>query len=117
MWIGQNSISGSSLNLITDWRNNWNQGTFPFLFVSLANYQKPVTCPSESNWAELREAQTRALMLPDTGMALAIDLGEESDIHPKNKQEVGRRLALSALKIGYGKNIVSSGPIYRVRPV
>lgn len=98
--------------LISDWRNNWNQGTFPFLFVSLANYQKPVTYPSESNWAEMREAQTRALKLPDTGMAIAIDLGEESDIHPKNKQEVGRRLALSALKIGYGKNIVSSGPIF-----
>lgn len=100
-------------NLITDWRNNWNQGIFPFLFVSLANYQKPVTCPSESNWAELREAQTRALLLPETGMALAIDLGEESDIHPKNKQEVGRRLALCALKVGYDKNIVFSGPIYQ----
>lgn len=98
--------------LISDWRDSWNQGIFPFLFVSLANYQKPVSSPSESNWAELREAQTRALLLPNTGMALAIDLGEESDIHPKNKQEVGRRLALSALKEGYGKNLVASGPIY-----
>jgi sialate O-acetylesterase len=100
-------------NLITDWRNNWNQGNFPFLFVSLANYQKPVASPSESNWAELREAQSMALTLPNTGMALAIDLGEESDIHPRNKQEVGRRLALSALKISYGKDIVSSGPVYQ----
>ncbi len=98
-------------DLITDWRNNWNQGNFPFLFVSLANYQKPQKEPAESNWAELREAQTKALALPNTGMALAIDLGEESDIHPKNKQEVGRRLALSALHTGYGKKIVSSGPI------
>jgi sialate O-acetylesterase len=99
--------------LITDWRNNWNQGTFPFLFVSLANYQKPVKDPAESNWAELREAQTKALALPNTAMALAIDLGEESDIHPKNKQEVGRRLSLCALKVAYGRNIVSSGPIYQ----
>jgi len=98
--------------LITDWRNSWNQGNFPFLFVSLANYQKPPKEPAESNWAELREAQTKALVLPNTGMALAIDLGEESDIHPKNKQEVGRRLALSALKVGYGQNITASGPIF-----
>jgi len=100
-------------NMIKDWRNHWNQGDFSFLFVSLANFMDPVKQPSESDWAELREAQTKTLALPNTGMALAIDLGEAGDIHPKNKQDVGKRLALSALKTSYGKDIVYSGPMYQ----
>jgi sialate O-acetylesterase len=73
----------------------------------------PDAQPTESNWAELREAQTKTLALPKTGMALAIDLGEAGDIHPKNKQDVGKRLALAGLKAAYGKDLVFSGPIYK----
>ncbi|GAB1452355.1 sialate O-acetylesterase [Draconibacterium sp.] len=100
-------------DMIKDWRTHWNQGDFPFLFVSLANFNPPVETPAESNWAELREAQTKTLSLPNTGMALAIDIGEANDIHPKNKQDVGKRLALNALKIAYNKDIVFSGPMYK----
>lgn len=100
-------------SMITDWRTHWQQGDFSFLFVSLANYMEPNKQPSESAWAELREAQTKTLALPKTGMALAIDLGEAADIHPRNKQDVGKRLALSALKTTYGKELVYSGPMYQ----
>lgn len=99
-------------NLINDWRNHWNQGDFPFLFVSLANYMQPVETPSESEWAELREAQTKTLSLPNTGMAVTIDIGEAGNIHPKNKQDVGKRLALNALQIAYNKEVVNSGPMF-----
>jgi sialate O-acetylesterase len=100
-------------DLINDWRSHWGLGDFPFLFVSLANFNPPVETPGESNWAELREAQTKTLALPNTGMALAIDIGEANDIHPKNKQDVGKRLALNALKVAYNKDIVFSGPMYK----
>lgn len=100
-------------DMIKDWRTHWGQGDFGFHFVSLANFMEPVKQPGESDWAELREAQTKTLALPNTGMALAIDLGEAGDIHPRNKQDVGKRLALSALKTTYGKNIVHSGPMYQ----
>jgi len=99
-------------NMITDWRTHWGLGNFPFLWVQLANFREPVEQPVESTWAELREAQTMTLKLPNTGMASAIDIGEAKDIHPKNKQEVGRRLALNALKVAYGINIVISGPTF-----
>jgi len=99
-------------NMIKDWRKHWNQGDFSFYFVSLANYKQPVDKPGDSQWAELREAQTKTLSLPNTGMALAIDIGEADDIHPRNKQDVGKRLALNALKKDYAKNIVHSGPLY-----
>jgi sialate O-acetylesterase len=99
--------------LITDWRRHWNQGDFPFLFVSLANYMAPAVKPEESNWAELREAQTKTLSLPNTGMAITIDIGDAKDIHPRNKQDVGLRLALNARKIAYGEEIVFAGPIFK----
>jgi sialate O-acetylesterase len=99
--------------LINDWRQHWNQGDFPFLFVSLANFMKPAETPGESSWAELREAQTKTLSLPQTGMAVTIDIGEAGDIHPRNKQDVGLRLSLNALKIAYDKDLVFSGPIYQ----
>ena len=99
--------------LINDWRTHWNQGEFPFLWVSLANYMQPKEIPGESGWAELREAQSMTLSLPNTGMALAIDIGEANDIHPRNKQDVGYRLALNALKVAYGKDIVYSGPVFK----
>jgi len=98
--------------LINDWRKHWNQGDFPFLFVQLANYMKAPEIPGESAWAELREAQTMTLSLPNTGMAVAIDIGEANDIHPRNKQDVGLRLSLNALKIAYGKDVVNSGPMF-----
>jgi sialate O-acetylesterase len=96
--------------MIRNWRDNWKQGDFPFLYVQLANYMKATDYPSESNWALLREAQHMALSVPNTGMAVAIDIGEWNDIHPLNKRDVGKRLALAARKIAYGENIVHSGP-------
>ena len=81
--------------------------------VQLASFTAKQTAPVESTWAELREAQTRTLHLQNTGMAVAIDIGEEFDIHPKNKQEVGRRLALAARAQTYGEKIPYSGPIYK----
>ena len=98
--------------LIRDWRSHWGVD-FPFLFVQLANFMQPKPLPGDDAWAELREAQLMALSLPNTGMAVAIDIGDAKDIHPKNKQEVGRRLALNALGLVYGKDVVYSGPIYK----
>ena len=98
--------------LIEDWRKQWDQPRMPFLFVQLANFMQPDRLPVNSEWAELREAQSMTLSLPYTGMAVAIDIGEADDIHPKNKQDVGKRLALAALNVSYGKDIVYSGPVY-----
>lgn len=89
-------------SMITDWRKAWKQD-FPFYFVQLANYLKPEAVQPDSRWAALRDAQAHSLHLPHTGMACAIDLGEAYDIHPKNKQEVGRRLAQAALADTYQK--------------
>lgn len=99
--------------MIKSWRRAWPEGDFPFLYVQLANYMQVKEEPGESTWAELREAQLLTLDLPDTGMAVIIDIGEAADIHPKNKQDVGRRLALWALARTYGKSIVYSGPLYK----
>ena len=99
--------------LIKDWRKQWGLGDFPFYFVQLANFMKPYVDPEESAWAELREAQLMALSLPNTGMAVTIDIGNDVDIHPKNKQDVGKRLALIALAKNYGKTMPYSGPIYQ----
>ena len=99
--------------MITDWRTQWNQGDFPFYFVQLAAHMQRNTEPVEDMWAELREAQMMALQLPNTGMAVAIDLGDANDIHPGNKQDVGKRLALWALNKNYGFDIQYSGPLYQ----
>jgi sialate O-acetylesterase len=99
--------------MISCWRRNWDQGEFPFLFVQLANFRFTQPEPGDSDWAELREAQTMTLQIPDTGMAVIIDIGDARDIHPKNKQDVGKRLALWALANTYGQDIVYSGPLYR----
>lgn len=98
--------------LIHDWRNKWQQDSLPFLTVQLPGFMEYNYLPSESNWAGLRESQLKTLAVPNTGMAVAIDLGEWNDIHPDNKKDVGERLALAALKIAYKENIVYSGPIY-----
>ena len=97
--------------MIQDWRTRWEQGNFPFLFVQLANYLYPKEEPQESQWAEVREAQRKALDFPNTGMAVAIDIGEARNIHPFNKKDVGERLYLNARKIAYGfKETICSGP-------
>ncbi|WMI67740.1 sialate O-acetylesterase [Mangrovimonas sp. YM274] len=99
--------------LINDWRNQWNAEELPFLIVQLVNFGDIDFLPTESNWAELREAQLKALSLPNTALAVGIDLGEWNDIHPLNKADVGKRLALGAMKLTYGEDIVHSGPIYK----
>lgn len=100
--------------LINDWRRLWNQGEFPFYFVQLASFNSANgNSKNGSKWAELREAQTLSLNVPNTGMAVITDIGEPKDIHPKNKQDVGKRLAAVALHNTYGQNNVFSGPIYQ----
>ncbi|HVW62811.1 MAG TPA: sialate O-acetylesterase [Puia sp.] len=99
--------------MIADWRNKWAQGDLPFLYVQLPGFGDYNYLPAESQWAELREAQSNALSLPNTAMAVAIDLGEWNDIHPDRKKEVGDRLALAAEKLAYGENIVYAGPTLR----
>jgi sialate O-acetylesterase len=98
--------------MIEDWRSQWNEKDFPFLYVQLANYLEPVAKPEEDDWAELREAQLMTLAVPSTAMAVIIDAGETWDIHPKNKQVVGNRLALAARAMVYGEKLEYSGPIY-----
>ena len=104
--------------LINGWRKNWGQGDFPFYFVQLANYQAPTQDPAGGNgWAKLREAQWKTLALPNTGMAVIIDnapLAQANDIHPKNKYDVGLRLAQWALARDYAqKGVVASGPLFK----
>ncbi len=99
---------------ISDWRKLWNQGQLPFFFVQLPNFMEVDYSPSESGWAELRQAQLNALSTPNTGMAVAIDLGEWNDIHPGDKKPVGDRLALAAQKVAYGEvEVVYSGPTFK----
>ena len=101
--------------MIKDWRTRWGEGDFPFFIVQLANFQKSDPNPKDDAWAELREAQSMtAKTLPKTGIAVTIDIGDAADIHPKNKQEVGRRLALCAEAIAYGKKVEYSGPAYKL---
>ena len=98
--------------MISDWRKQWKQDGLPFYFCQLANYMAKKAEPAESNWAELREAQSLALRLPNTGQAVLIDLGESGDIHPRNKKDPGERLALLALAKDYGKPVACSGPVF-----
>lgn len=104
--------------LINDWRNLWNDSSLPFFVVQLTNYQEINYTPSESNNALLREAQNQALTLPNTAVTVTIDLGEWNDIHPINKKDIGKRLALSARNIAYGeKDLVHSGPILATQSI
>jgi sialate O-acetylesterase len=98
--------------LILDWRKKFNLPELPFLFVQLANYDKQEGPNEASTWAELRESQLLTLGLPHTGMAVAIDIGDQKDIHPKDKQDVGKRLERIALAKVYGKKEDFSGPIF-----
>ncbi len=100
--------------MISNWRKEWGQGDFPFYWVQLADYTNEVAEPGDSDWAELREAQTMTMSaLPYTGEAVIIDIGEGKDIHPKNKVDVGRRLARWALAKDYGVDIAYHSPQYK----
>lgn len=103
--------------MIQDWRVKWKQGNFPFLFVQLANWRERYDEPTDSEWAKLQEAQTQTLELPNTGMAVTIDIGDADDIHPRNKQDVGKRLWFAARKVAYGEDAVYSGPTYASQKV
>jgi sialate O-acetylesterase len=99
--------------LIHDWRQNWHQGDFPFVYAQLPNFVEVNIETTQYDWAYFRESQLKALSIPGTGMAVSIDIGEWNDIHPVDKMDFGYRLALAAQKVAYGqKDIVFSGPVY-----
>ncbi len=98
--------------MINDWRKQWDRGDFPFYFCQLANFLPKKSTLADSPWAELREAQSKTLALPNTGQAVIIDVGESEDIHPRNKKDVGERLARIALAKDYGKEMPYSGPVF-----
>jgi sialate O-acetylesterase len=109
-----NQYSKSFPLMINDWRARWREGNFPFYFVQLASFNAANgNSKNGSSWAELREAQTKTLSLPNTGMAVITDIGNATDIHPKNKQDVGQRLAAIALHNVYGQGNVYSGPLFQ----
>jgi sialate O-acetylesterase len=99
--------------MIKNWRTSWGDTDFPFYFVQLANWQPMKPEPAESEWAELREAQTLTLREAKTGMAVTIDIGEANDIHPRNKLDVGHRLAVWALAKTYNQTLEFSGPLFK----
>lgn len=95
--------------LITDWRSQWQEGDFPFLFVQIANFN----ASSAESWPTIREAQRRTLKLRNTGMAVTVDIGEPANIHPADKETVGQRLGLAADAVAYGKSVEYAGPLFR----
>jgi sialate O-acetylesterase len=97
--------------MIRSWRKEWND-EFPFLFVQLASFGSDESSNAGNKWAEIRESQSKALGLPKTGMAVTTDVGEAKDVHPKNKQVVGHRLAAIALNDVFGQPQTCSGPVY-----
>jgi len=97
--------------LIESWRKEW-KDPFPFLFVQLASFGSNESSNAGNKWAEMRESQARTLRLPGTGMAVTTDIGDPKDVHPKNKQEVSRRLAAIALNDIYGLKQTCNGPVY-----
>jgi len=112
---GQAALYGLQLKvMIRDWRKLWNEGDFAFLFVQLPNFMAPQKEPVENGgWPTIREQMLQTLALPETGMAVTIDVGDAGDIHPKNKQDVGKRLAQWALAKTYGKDVLACGPLYK----
>ena len=121
LWYQGESNAGRSYQyrkafplLINDWRQKWNNSSMPFYFVQLATFNNPGNSNEGCGWAELREAQTMTLSLPNTGMCVTTDLvTNPKDIHPTNKQDVGKRLAALALNNLYSKNMICNGPIYK----
>ena len=121
IWYQGESNAGNAMGyrksfpaMIRGWRKAWGQGDFPFLYVQLANFMdRPADPNVQHTWAELREAQTLTLSTPNTGMAVITDVGDAGDIHPRDKQTVGRRLALIAEAKTYDmKDVVYSGPMF-----
>lgn len=111
---GNAALYGHQLRaMIEGWRKDWGQGCYPFISVQLPNFMAPQQHPVEEGWASIREQFLKSLSLTNVGMAITIDIGEAGDIHPKNKQDVGFRLAQWALAKTYGKDIVPGGPLYR----
>jgi sialate O-acetylesterase len=98
--------------LIAQWRQQWGQPQLPFLWVQLASFSSGFDQGDTSPWSLLREAQNKTLSVPHTGQAVAIDIGEAHDIHPRNKQDVAKRLALAARQVAYGEQVQAAGPIY-----
>jgi sialate O-acetylesterase len=99
--------------LIEGWRKDFDRGAFPFYIVQLANFMARADQPTDTQWAKLRDAQRRiAQTVPNTGLAVTIDIGDEVDIHPRNKRDVGKRLAAIALAKDYGQQVEYSGPLY-----
>ncbi|YCM42805.1 sialate O-acetylesterase [Verrucomicrobiaceae bacterium 227] len=120
IWYQGESNAGDGLRydylkegLVKGWRSVFENDELSFYWVQLANFQSPNDNPEGGGWGPVREGQRRALRLPHTGMAVTIDIGNDKDIHPKNKQDVGRRLALLALAKDYKKDVVPSGPLYK----
>jgi sialate O-acetylesterase len=112
--IGTPDYSRLLRALIADWRQKWKTDNLPFIYAQLPNISEVSYLPVESQWAELREAELKALSVPNTGMAVTIGLGEWNDVHPLDKKDVGDRLALAAEKVAYGeKELVASGPIFQ----
>ncbi|OUT60685.1 MAG: hypothetical protein CBB71_06600 [Rhodopirellula sp. TMED11] len=119
IWYQGESNAGDGLRydylkeaLVKGWRDVFENPELSFYWVQLANFREPSDNPAGGGWGPVREGQRRALRLPKTGMAVIIDIGEAKDIHPRNKQDVGKRLALWALAKDYGKDIVYSGPLF-----
>ena len=109
--VGQWSLYAELFQaLIKDWRQQWHQTDLPFMFVQLSSFLPRKDKPVESDWAQLRAAQTAALALKNTGMAVTLDIGNAEDIHPRNKQDVGERLWLAAKHVAYGEQVIYSGP-------
>jgi sialate O-acetylesterase len=99
--------------LISDWREKWGRGDFPFLFVQLAGFTRDdIHGPGGIEWAIGRESQAKALALPKTGMVTAVDIGAGADVHPRDKLDVGKRLALVARHVAYGEDLVYAGPTF-----
>lgn len=120
LWYQGESNAGRSYQyrkafplLINDWRQKWSNPNMPFYFVQLATFSTSGNSNEGCGWAELREAQTMTLSLPNTGMCVTTDIGIPWDIHPTNKQDVGKRLAAIALNNVYNKKMICSGPIYK----
>jgi sialate O-acetylesterase len=113
---GEANAGGASASLyrvlfsrmIKDWRRTWGEGDFPFLWVQLAGFGT-----DDVGWPTLRDSQTKTLSLPNTGMATALDIGLQFNIHPMDKMDVGERLALAARHVAYGESLVYSGPTFK----
>ncbi|XMO87623.1 sialate O-acetylesterase [Algibacter sp. AS12] len=106
-----NTYASTFPALIANWRDKWQIGDFPFIYVQLANFLKETDAPTESNWALLRQAQLSTLSVSNTGMAVITDIGEWNDIHPINKKDVGKRLSQEAFRLSYGESKVSLCPV------